>query len=109
MVPGDPSEPAAVGREGRSGVEVVALGEDAWGHAAVGGDHSQEVVHSSVPVPLPHADQVAAVRGHDRVGVPPRPLPGRLGCDGRRGLAGSQPIETLVGEVGDVSHAVVHH
>ena len=63
----------------------------------------------SCPVALPDADQVAAVGGHDGIGVAPGPFARRFGGDGHGWLARSQPVEALVGEVGEVGHAVVHH
>ena len=103
MMPRQPGQPAAVGTQGRCGVEIIVLDQHML-LATVKRDSDQQIDCFAIAgaVILTHADQPAAIRVDDEVGIAQR----GFGGDGFRGFARPLPVNALVGEVGEVDDAV---
>ena len=102
MVPAQPGEPAAVGRQARAGEEVVAAGQHRLlaGAQGDGDDRVDRLARGRVV--LAHGDQPVARRVEHRVGV----AEGAAAGDGPRRLAAAHAPDPLVGVVAEEELAV---
>ena len=107
-VPLQPHEPAPVRREAGTRVEVPSRRHDPRRRLPVGGHHHELVVREPLArVALPDADDQATVRRHAHIGEPV-PTGDRGGGRDRDGVgAWIEPVQPLVGEVGEDHRAPV--
>ncbi len=112
VVPLQPGQRHAVRVQPRRGHEVRAADQ----HLRLGQPVARPAARSRCArrsrrragVPLPDADDRRRVRVEVAVGVPVGARRGRLGRDRLRRAAGVQPVQPLVGPVGEPGDAVAH-
>ena len=107
VIPGEPGQVFAVGRQARRRVEIVARHQERPAvQVAAGADRDEGVDRfAGAGVILAHGDQMIPCRIEDGI----RKAVGRRGGDGDRGGVAGLAIQPLVVEVAEPEHAVGDH